>query len=110
MNTRHANLSAAHSLYMLYETLPENVQSKFLTELWLRKRPQLESIAAKPLAASHRKGVVFGIMEDALTVSDNFDDPMRYGNGSTVICCCHQALSRKEIVCKSFRLKMPGKI
>jgi hypothetical protein len=76
MNTRQANISAAHSLYVLYETLPENVQSEFLTELWLKKRPQLESIAAKPLTASHRKGVIFGIMEGALTVPDSFDDPL----------------------------------
>ncbi len=77
MNAQQANLSAAHSLYVLYETLPETVQREFLTELWLKKRQQLESVATTaPLTAGSRNGVVFGIMEGAFNVPDNFDEPL----------------------------------
>lgn len=45
MNTPQANLNTAHSLYALYETLPENVQRAFLEELWQKQHQELEDLA-----------------------------------------------------------------
>ena len=45
MNKQQANVSTAHSLYALYETLPDIIQRAFLEELWLKKREELEDLA-----------------------------------------------------------------
>jgi hypothetical protein len=77
MKEPQANSNTAHSLYALYETLPDNVQREFLSELWQKQREQLEAIAAdkqKKLKKTNR--VIFGVMEGEFTVPDNFDDPL----------------------------------
>ena len=43
MNTQQAN--TAHSLYALYETLPNEVQQAFLEELLDKKQQELEDLA-----------------------------------------------------------------
>ena len=43
MNTQAAN--TAHSLYVLYETLPNEVQQAFLEELLGKKQQELEDLA-----------------------------------------------------------------
>ena len=43
MNTQDAN--TAHSLYALYETLPNEVQQAFLEELLGKKQQELEDLA-----------------------------------------------------------------
>ena len=43
MNTQQAN--TAHSLYALYNTLPNEVQQAFLEELLHKKQEQLEDLA-----------------------------------------------------------------
>ena len=43
MNTQPAN--TAHSLYVLYETLPNEVQQAFLEELLGKKQQELEDLA-----------------------------------------------------------------
>ena len=43
MNTQQAN--TAHSLYALYDTLPNEVQQAFLEELLQKKQEQLEDLA-----------------------------------------------------------------
>ena len=43
MNTQPAN--TAHSLYALYETLPNEVQQAFLEELLNKKQQELEDLA-----------------------------------------------------------------
>ncbi|MEI7840499.1 MAG: hypothetical protein WCJ11_08365 [Methylococcaceae bacterium] len=45
MNTQQVNLGTAHSLYALYETLPDNVQREFLSELWQKKHQDIENLA-----------------------------------------------------------------
>ncbi len=45
MNTQQANLNTAHSLYALYETLSDNVQREFLSELVQKKRQELEDLS-----------------------------------------------------------------
>lgn len=39
------NTNTAHSLYTLYDTLPDSIQHAFLEELWQKKRQQLEDFA-----------------------------------------------------------------
>lgn len=43
MNTQQTN--TAHSLYALYDTLPNEVQQAFLEELLQKKQEQLEDLA-----------------------------------------------------------------
>ena len=43
MKSQLANSNTAHSLYALYETLPDTVQREFLSELWQKQRQQLEA-------------------------------------------------------------------
>jgi hypothetical protein len=43
MNTQQAN--TAHSLYVLYDTLPNEVQQAFLEELLQKKHEQLEAFS-----------------------------------------------------------------
>jgi len=45
MNALQTNANTAHSLYALYETLPDTVQREFLSELWQKKRQELEELA-----------------------------------------------------------------
>ena len=45
MNTQQSNANTAHSLYALYETLPDTIQRAFLEELWQKKRQELEDLA-----------------------------------------------------------------
>ncbi|MEI6746820.1 MAG: hypothetical protein WCL34_12730 [Methylococcaceae bacterium] len=45
MNTHQSNANTAHSLYALYETLPDTIQRAFLEELWQKKRQELEDLA-----------------------------------------------------------------
>jgi len=78
MKTQPANSNTAHSLYALYETLPDNVQREFLSELWQKQSQQIEAIATdkqhKKLKKTNR--VIFGVMEGKFTVRDNFDEPL----------------------------------
>ncbi len=78
MKTQPANSNTAHSLYALYETLPDNVQREFLSELWQKQSQQIEAIATdkqqKKLKKTNR--VIFGVMEGKFTVPDNFDEPL----------------------------------
>jgi hypothetical protein len=37
MDAPQASLNMTHRLYALYETLPDNVQREFLTELWQKQ-------------------------------------------------------------------------
>jgi hypothetical protein len=39
------NANAAHSLYVLYETLPNDIQQQFLQELMQKQSNQLEILA-----------------------------------------------------------------
>lgn len=43
MQAEHMN--AAHSLYVLYETLPDDVQQAFLQELLQKQQERLENLA-----------------------------------------------------------------
>ncbi len=45
MNTQQADVNTAHSLYALYETLPDMIQRAFLEKLWQKKRQELEDLA-----------------------------------------------------------------
>jgi hypothetical protein len=45
MNALQTNANTAHSLYALYETLPDRVQREFLSELWQKKHQELEELA-----------------------------------------------------------------
>jgi hypothetical protein len=45
MKTQPENLNTAHSLYALYETLPDTVQREFLSELVQKKRQELEDLS-----------------------------------------------------------------
>lgn len=45
MKTQPENSNTAHSLYALYETLPDSVQREFLSELVQKKRQQLEDLS-----------------------------------------------------------------
>lgn len=75
MNPQQAN--TAHSLYALYETLPNDVQKSFLEELVQKKYPEIKALAF-PDSTSHEKRntVILGVMEDAFTIPDNFDEPL----------------------------------
>ncbi|SJM94640.1 conserved hypothetical protein [Crenothrix polyspora] len=53
MNTQQTN--TAHSLYALYETLPNEVQQAFLEELLQKKHQELEDLAFA-LACKQAKG------------------------------------------------------
>jgi hypothetical protein len=67
----------AHSLYALYETLPDDVQKTFLEELVQKKYLQIKALAfpGSPVNEKHNR-VVLGVMQDAFTVPDNFDEPL----------------------------------
>ncbi|MDO9046872.1 MAG: hypothetical protein Q7U66_03940 [Methylobacter sp.] len=75
MNTQQTN--TAHSLYALYETLPDDVQKTFLEELVQKKYPEIKALAfsGSPSHEKHNR-VILGVMEDAFTVPDNFDEPL----------------------------------
>ncbi|MDO9215458.1 MAG: hypothetical protein Q8Q54_06225 [Methylococcales bacterium] len=45
MKTQPENSNTAHSLYALYETLPDTVQREFLSELVQKKRQELEDLS-----------------------------------------------------------------
>ncbi|MDP3009700.1 MAG: hypothetical protein Q8N30_11615 [Methylococcales bacterium] len=45
MKSQPENSNTAHSLYALYETLPDNVQREFLSELVQKKRQELEDLS-----------------------------------------------------------------
>jgi hypothetical protein len=45
MSVLKTNANMAHNLYALYETLPDTVQREFLSELWQKKRQELEELA-----------------------------------------------------------------
>ena len=45
MKTQPDNSNTAHSLYALYETLPDTVQREFLSELVQKKRRELEDLS-----------------------------------------------------------------
>ncbi len=75
MNTSSA--STAHSLYTLYETLPEDVQQSFLQELVQNKLNDIEALAHLDTAQTTLQNkVILGGMEDAFTVPANFDAPL----------------------------------
>jgi hypothetical protein len=75
MNQQQAN--TAHSLYALYETLPNEVQQAFLEELLQKKHAEIKAIAFPDLSSnSKHKTVVLGAMADAFSVPDNFDAPL----------------------------------
>lgn len=67
----------AHSLYRLYESLPEEVQKYFLEELIQKRHAEIKALtAASPPQPEKRNRVIFGIMEGAFDVPDNFDDDL----------------------------------
>ena len=75
MNTQQTN--AAHSLYVLYETLPRDVQKTFLEELVQKKHLEIEAIASSGSSSNKKYNtVVLGVMEDAFTVPDSFDESL----------------------------------
>ena len=45
MKTQPENSNTAHSLYALYETLPDTVQREFLSELVQKKGQELEDLS-----------------------------------------------------------------
>jgi hypothetical protein len=45
MKTQPENSNTAHSLYSLYETLPDTVQREFLSELVQKKGQELEDLS-----------------------------------------------------------------
>jgi len=45
MDAPQTHLNMAHRLYAFYETLPDNVQREFLTELWQKQRQTFEDLA-----------------------------------------------------------------
>lgn len=64
----------AHSLYKLYETLPEDMQKSFLQELVQKKFSEIEKLAQiGTRQTTSQNNVILGVMEDAFTVPDNFD-------------------------------------
>jgi hypothetical protein len=75
LNTSPA--ATAHSLYALYETLPEDVQQSFLQELVQKKLTDIEALARTNVAQINTQSkVILGIMEDAFKVPDDFDSPL----------------------------------
>jgi len=78
MNVLQTNANTAHSLYALYETLPDTVQREFLNELWQKKHQELEELALHKQQKTLQKnnGIIFGVMEGAFVVPDNFDDAL----------------------------------
>jgi hypothetical protein len=75
MNTQQTD--TAHSLYALYETLPEDVQKTFLEELVQKKYLQIKALAFPGTPINEKRNrVILGVMQDAFTVPDNFDDPL----------------------------------
>lgn len=78
MNT--SPTTTAHSLYALYETLPEDVQQSFLQELVQKKLTDIEALARTNVAQINTQPkVILGIMEDAFDafkVPDDFDSPL----------------------------------
>ena len=75
MNPQQTN--TAHSLYALYETLPDDVQKSFLEELVQKKYPEIKALAfaGSPSTEKHNT-VILGVMEDVFSVPDNFDEPL----------------------------------
>lgn len=73
MNTQQAD--AAHSLYVLYETLPESVQQIFLKELVQNKYHKLRELVVSDFDKQHCP-VVFGVMEGAFSIPEDFDAPL----------------------------------
>ena len=75
MNTQQTD--TAHSLYALYETLPDDVQKTFLEELVQKKYLQIKALVFPGSAVNEKQNkVVLGVMQDAFTVPDNFDEPL----------------------------------
>ncbi|MFZ4502968.1 MAG: hypothetical protein ACOYM1_03355 [Methylovulum sp.] len=75
MNTQQAN--TAHSLYALYDTLPNEVQQAFLEELVQKKYLQIKALAFPGTPINEKRNrVILGVMQDAFTVPDNFDEPL----------------------------------
>ncbi len=75
MNTQQTD--TAHSLYALYETLPDEVQKRFLEELVQKKYLQIKALAFSGSPINEKRNrVVLGVMQDAFTVPDNFDEPL----------------------------------
>ena len=75
MNSQQTN--TAHSLYALYETLPDDMQKTFLEELVQRKYREIKALvfSGSPVNEKHNT-VILGVMENAFTVPDNFDEPL----------------------------------
>ena len=75
MNPQQIN--TAHSLYALYETLPNEVQKTFLEELVQKQYPEIKALAfsGSPINEKHNT-VILGVMEDAFSVPNNFDEPL----------------------------------
>jgi hypothetical protein len=57
--------TTAHSLYMLYETLPDEIQQLFLQELLTRQAEKIKAKQAVPEAESHFKDL-FGLLTASL--------------------------------------------
>jgi len=75
MNTQQSN--SAHSLYSFYETLPDEVQKSFLEELVQRKYLEIKALAFSGSPGNEKHNtVILGVMENAFTVPDNFDEPL----------------------------------
>ena len=75
MNPQQTN--TAHSLYALYETLPNDVQKSFLEELVQKKHSEIKALAFDGSSSNEKRNtVILGVMEDAFRIPDNFDEPL----------------------------------
>ena len=75
MNPQQTN--TAHSLYALYETLPNDVQKSFLEELVQKKHSEIKALTFPGSSSNEKRNtVILGVMEDAFSIPDNFDEPL----------------------------------
>jgi hypothetical protein len=66
IQTQH--LTTAHSLYMLYETLPDEIQQLFLQELMTKQAEKIKAKKAMPEGESHFRDL-FGLLTASETAS-----------------------------------------
>ena len=66
IQTQH--LTTAHSLYMLYETLPDEIQKLFLQELLTKQTEKIKAKKAVPEGESHFQDL-FGLLTASETAS-----------------------------------------
>jgi hypothetical protein len=75
MNPQQTN--TAHCLYALYETLPNDVQKSFLEELVQKKHSEIKALVFPGSSSNEKRNtVILGVLEDAFSIPDNFDEPL----------------------------------